>query len=125
MSCTTQFPVTQREYFLNKFRPLAFLVYSAVCKGKLTDLCAKIKMINGELPKKGEEQFKPNLFKDYSTGMTLHDMQAFVDWILLSSPGTAGTRDRIMGKLKQLKVERYAHMHVYCEDGRVPEEQSM
>ena len=104
---------------------MTFLVFAAVGANKLSELCNRIKTINGELPKPHEEQLKFTLFKDYATGVTLHDMQAFINWLLVSSPGVCGKRELLMNKLKQLKHERYAHLHVYCEDGPVPPARSM
>ena len=104
---------------------MSYVVYVAVERGQLDALVSKVKAINGETPRKQEEQLKASIFKDYSTGMSQADFGVFLEWLLVSSPGVCGTREKIMIKMKALKLERFATLHVQCPDGKIPENLSM
>ena len=107
------------------YRPLAFLIWTAVSVGRLKELVSRVREINGEKAEETTEVFKPRLFKDYATGLNQTDMAAFLEWLTSSSLIAVNGKDKISAKLKELKKRRMAYFHVYCPDGMVPKEISM
>ena len=117
--------ILERDYYAQTYRPMAYLIWTAVAVGRLTELVTRVREINGELVAESAEVFKPGLFKDYATGLNQTDMVTFLDWLTASSLVTVNGKDKISAKLKELKKQRMAYFHVFCPDGRVAEKLSM
>lgn len=115
----------QRDYFTQKYRPLAYLVAVAVQEGKGQALAKRVRDLNGESPAAESELFYPDILKLYATALCAVDYVVFLDWFLQDSVAAVASKQRITSHLDELKHLRYARWHVYCPDGRVPVEQSM
>ena len=98
-----------------------YLVSCAVANNVLVQFEARVLEINGELATEETEVFRPSLFKDYSTGLSQEDMLEFLKWFTGPSVQLVKGREKIQKKLQELKHERFAKLHVFCPDGRVPE----
>ena len=116
---------SQREHYCQKFRPLAFMIGTAVKMGVVKEVLGRIREINGEMPSPSAESFKHSLFKDYSTGISRTDMATFIQWFIQDSVSAVKGREKVQRELQRLKHSRLAWLHVHCTDSRVPEHLSM
>ena len=110
---------------MTRYRTLGFFVAVAVQNGQEHALKARAREVNGEFPTDAEEVLRPQLLKDYGTSLTVADAQEFIEWFTTAPLNNINSRDKLMKKLKDLKALRFAWWHVYCPDGKVPEELSM
>lgn len=115
----------QREYYLKIWRPLGYLTALAVHIGLDDRFQARVREMNGEFATEATERFKSHLIKEYSTGLSISDFCAFLDWFCGPSLAAVGTPKKIQAKLTELRHWRLARLHVFCPDGRVPEGKSM
>ena len=111
----------QKAFYVQKFRPLAFVLENAVEIGEQKEFLARVRAVNGELASEAQEVVKPSLFKDYGTGLNTDDVQAFVRWFVGPSESMVNKRVYIQQQLQFLKHRRLAIFHIYYQDGRVPE----
>jgi hypothetical protein len=118
-------PVPQKEHYVGIYRALAFLVYVAVGLNKQVALCERIRAINGESQAEKSEIFTPELLKDNGNSLNKHDVKCFLDWFLGMGLIAVSSAGNIRAQLRVLKLERLAKIHVMCQDGQVPSDQSM
>jgi hypothetical protein len=115
----------QVDVYSQRYRALSFFVACAVDQGRDQELRARIQVLNGELPEEKDEILTASLFKDYASGVSPDDVGKFFDWLLQPSIKIVRGREKITNCLRELKHERLARFHVFCPNGRVPNELSM
>ena len=110
---------------MQQFRPFAYFASVAFLGGTHLDMVHRIRAVNGTDSGTGPEIFTPTLIKGSGSALAAPDVEAFIDFFLNSSLATVKSAENIRSRLKDLGHYRAARLHVYCRDGRVPQEKSM